>query len=161
MGFLNRLLGAGKTHSQTTDALTLHAGGTLAVVGESYRQDTLERVARTATGPEPYLAELKGRTRSYTRKPDRVWFRAALIREPTNPHDTNAIAVHATGVGLVGYLDRRTALDYRPVFEELERLGYTVGAWPAMLTGGRDGLSWGVTLCVSSAEAVVGDLRAS
>jgi len=161
VGFLDRLRGHDQTQSHTMDALTLHAGGTLSVVGESYRQETLKHVAEAATGPEPYLAELKGRTRAFARKPDVIWFRAALMREPTNPRDPNAIAVHATGIGLVGYLDRETALDYRPVFDELERLGYAVGACPAMLTGGRDGLSWGVTLCVSSPEAVIGDLRAS
>jgi hypothetical protein len=89
--------------SQMMDALTLHAGGKVAVVGESHRQEALARVAREATGPEPYLGELKGRARSMARNPDRVWFRAALLREPGNPYDPNAIAVHATGVGLPRY----------------------------------------------------------
>jgi hypothetical protein len=143
------------------DALTLHAGGMLSVVGESHRQDALDRVAGDATGPEPYLEELKGRARALTREPDRLWFRAALLREPTNEYDPNAIAVHAAGVGLVGYLDRETALDFAPVFEELARQGYSVGACPAMLVGGTSGKSWGVVLCLSSPEAVLGDLRAS
>jgi hypothetical protein len=143
------------------DALTLHAAGTVNVVGESYRQGILDRVARSATSADPYLDELKGRARSYARKPDRLWFRAALIREPENPHDANAIAVHATGFGLVGYLDRQTAIEYTPVFDELARHGVSVGACPAMLTGGGRGMSWGVVLCLSSPEAVIGDLRAS
>jgi hypothetical protein len=141
------------------DALTLHAGGTISVVGESHRQDALERVARNATGPEPYLQDLKGRARSLSREPGRLWFQAALFREPDNPYDANAIAVHAAGGGLVGYLDRQTAIDYGPVFEELARLGYAVGACPAVLIGGGPGLSWGVVLCLSSPDAVIGDLR--
>jgi hypothetical protein len=89
------------------------------------------------------------------------WFRAALLREPDNPYDKNAIAVHGTGVGLIGYLDRQTALDYAPVFEELARQGYSVGACPAVLTGGGEGKSWGVVLCLSAPDAVIGDLQAS
>jgi HIRAN domain-containing protein len=143
------------------EALTLHAGGTLSVVGESHRQEALARVAEAGTGPEPYLEDLKGRARSLTREPGRLWFRAALLPEPTNEYDPNAIAVHAVGVGLVGYLDRETALDFAPVFEELARQGYAVGSCPAMLMGGTSGKSWGVVLCLSSPEAVLGDLRAS
>jgi hypothetical protein len=161
MGFLKRRRSASGEQSRTMGALTLHAGGTVEVVGESHRQQALDRVARDATGPEPYLAELKGRARSRARNPDRVWFRAALLREPTNRHDENAIAVHATGVGLIGYLDRETALDYAPVFEELARQGYSVGACPARLIGGGPGRSWGVILCLSSPDAVIGDLRDS
>jgi HIRAN domain len=159
MGFFKRR-SAGEP-SQTMDALALHAAGRVAVVGESHRQEALARVALAATGPEPYLEELKGRARAMAKKPDRVWFQAALLREPGNPYDPNAIAVHAVGVGLVGYLDRETAIDYGPVFEELARQGYSVGACPAVLIGGGEGLSWGVVLCLSSAEAVLGDLVAS
>jgi hypothetical protein len=159
MGFLDRLRGDAGRQARTTDALTLHAGGMLAVVGESHRQDALAQVARIATGPEPYLEELKGRARSTARR-EAVWFRAALMREPENPYDENAIAVHAAGVGLVGYLDRETALDYAPVFEELERQGFSVGSCPAVLTGGGPDKSWGVVLCLSSPDAVLGDLTA-
>jgi len=60
--------------SRAAEALTLHAAGTVEVVGESFRQDTLERLARIATGPEPYLEDLKGRARSRTRNPKLLWF---------------------------------------------------------------------------------------
>lgn len=162
MGFLDRLRGKPQQQSSTFSALALHAGGTLSIVGESHRQDALARVAVDATDAEPYLAELEGRAQGIARKePERKWFRAALIREPDNPHDRNAVAVHATGYGLVGYLDRETAIDYHPVFDELDRQGLKIGACPAMLTGGGAGKSWGVVLCVSSPETVVEDLRAS
>ena len=65
----------------------------------------------------------------------------------------------ASGSGLVGYLDREAAVSYAAVFEELERQGVVVGACPAYLIGGDD-VSLGVILCLSSPEAVVGDLRA-
>jgi hypothetical protein len=161
VSFLKRFRGDVGKQSQKLDALTLHAGGKVSVVGESHRQETLAQVARNATGPEPYLEDIKGRARSMTKAKDRLWFQAALIREPDNPYDKNATAVHATGVGLVGYLDRQAALDYAPVFEELVRQGYKVGACPAMLVGGGEGGSWGVVLCLSSPEAVLGDLRAT
>ena len=47
------------------------------------------------------------------------------------------------------------------MFEELARQGYAVGACPAFLIGGGDGLSYGVVLCLSSPDAVIGDLIAS
>lgn len=143
------------------DATKLHAAGTVQIVGESYRQDTLARVAASATDETPYEADLKGAARGLMRNHKRRWFQAALFREPGNPHDPNAIAVHAAGFGLVGYLDRQAAIDYRPVFEELERQGVKIGACPGALTGGGNGASWGVILALSSPEAVIGDLRAN
>ena len=119
------------------DALGLYAGGTLQIVGESHYQKALTDVSRIATNAEPYLPELKGRARSRAQvDKDRLWFRAALFRQPDNPYDPDAIAVHADGVGLIGYLDRDAAREYGPVFEELDRKGYKIGACPAMLTGG-------------------------
>jgi HIRAN domain len=136
------------------------SGGTLAIVGESYRQDVLAKVAAQATDAAPYMEDLKGKARSIAQKEtDRKWFRAALFRESSNPHDPNAIAVHAAGYGLIGYLDRETALDYAPVFQELQRRGRNIGSCPAMLTGGGPKKSWGVVLCISSPEAVISDLR--
>ncbi len=94
------------------------------VVGESYRQPTLEHIALFATTTaEPHLADLKGKARSLARKNEKRWFQPILLREFDNPYDTNAVAVHAAGYGLVGYLDRQTAIDYAPVFAELDRQG--------------------------------------
>lgn len=159
MGFLDRV--RGKQASRKLDALKLHAGRPLAIVGESYRQDVLKKVAARATDAAPFLADLTGRARQIAKEePDRKWFRAALFREPENPHDPNAIAVHAAGYGHIGYLDRETALDYAPVFQELRRKGYTVGTCPAMLSGGGE-KHWGAVLCLSDPETVLADLRAS
>ena len=142
-------------------ALTLHAAGAVHVVGVSYRQPTLERLALFGTTTaEQYLADLEGEARSLVRENEKRWFQAVLSREPDNPHDPNAIAVHAAGHGLVGYLDRQAAIDYGPVFAELDRQGVKVAACPAKLTGGDD-VSWGVILALSSPEAVIADLRSS
>ena len=66
-------------------------------------------------------------------------FRAALMLEPNNPVDANAIAVYADGVGLVGYLNRDDAIDCAPIFPEVHKHGCNVGSCPAFLIGGEPG----------------------
>jgi hypothetical protein len=57
-------------------------------------------------------------------EPERVrWFQAALVPEPNNPHDRNAVAVYADGVGLIGYLSRDDAIEYQSVFVALRQRG--------------------------------------
>lgn len=81
--------------------------GYVAVVGVSHYQPALEQiVARCAWQKE--------------RKPR---FPVALVPEPTNPHDSKAIAV-MTEIGCVGYLSRENARRYRPFFKELLKGGY-------------------------------------
>ncbi len=160
MGLLNRLFARGAT-SRRADAITLHAGQLLAVVGESHRQDALRRVASRTTDCRPYLADLTGRARKIAEsEPDRRWFRAVLIPEPTNKYDRNAIAVHVDGVGLIGYLSRDDAVDYHPVFAALRARGVGAGTCPAMLVGGDRGRpSYGAVLCLSSATTILDDLN--
>jgi hypothetical protein len=158
MGLLDRFLGRQAAPSDT--ALALHAGDTLNVVGESYRQDLIARVAESATDATPYLDEMSGKALAIAeRYPERRWFRAVLFREPKNPHDTNAIAVHADGFGLVGYLSRDDAISYGPAFEELARQGGRYGSCPAFLTGGELEMSWGVVLALSSPTRLFRDLQ--
>jgi len=122
MGRLSRVLG--RPRATFEQALTLHADEIVEVVGESYRQDVLRRVAAKASDMEPFLEELEGYARTRASKvPGRRFFRAALIREPDNPHDSNAIAVHAAAFGRVGYLSRDDAVEYLPIFDELARQG--------------------------------------
>lgn len=145
------------------EAMTLLAGDIVQVVGESYRQDALLRVATRCTGCGPYLDELSGYARSRAEEDlEGRWFRAALLREPDNPVDANAIAVHAVGVGHIGYLSREDAIAYSPIFSALERHGTTVGTCPAFLIGGTAGKEhYGVLLCLSSPRDVVRDLDAT
>jgi HIRAN domain len=84
---------------------------------------------------------------------------AVLVREPDNPKDRDAIAVHAQGGGKLGYLTRENAHRYGQVFESLEKRGYEAAACPAMLTGG-GGESYGVVLAISAPGYVLRDLTA-
>ena len=85
-------------------AVALHAAGIVEVVGESYRQDVLQQVAAQATTAEAFLDELSGYARERAEDaPEGRWFRAELVREPSNPADPRAVAVHAAGVGQIGY----------------------------------------------------------
>ncbi|MGD0272456.1 MAG: hypothetical protein ABSB96_01790 [Gaiellaceae bacterium] len=165
MGFLSRRSGGIKTFK--TDAMIVHAGDLVEVVGESYYQDALRCVAAIATSPEPFLDELTGYARKAAEE-DRGerWFRAALICEPDNKYDCNAIAIYAVGVGevgqlsgKVGHLSRDDAIEYQPVFEALSAHDCSVAACPAFLIGGtKEKPSYGVLLCLSTPERIIADL---
>jgi hypothetical protein len=139
--------------------IALHAAGIVEVVGESYRQDVLQRVSEQTTGADAFLDELSGYARERAEEaPEGCWFRAELVREPTNPADPRAVAVHAAGVGQVGYLRRNVARTYAPVFDAIEALGGNAGSCPAFLIGGEHGKGYGVLLCLSAPDVVVRDL---
>jgi HIRAN domain-containing protein len=158
VGFLSKL--AGRRESAKTDALMVRGAMLMAVVGESYRQEALGRVARIATDASPFLDELDANALDAGEDEGRPWFRAALVREPNNPHDGNAVAVHASGVGLVGYLKRDDAARYGPVFASARKRGYKALACPAMLTGGGEGKDYGVVLAFSAPGYILQDLTA-
>lgn len=90
----------------------------LPIAGTSHRQPLLSRIAGDAL-----------------RKGEHVAFTALIVPEPGNPHDPNAIAVTADGLGPIGYFARRDALRYKAMAEELIRQG-AVGVCEAFLTGG-------------------------
>jgi HIRAN domain len=119
------------------------ADGWCSVHGESHYQPALNVAARTcrlnAEGERTFLAE--------------------LVDEPENPHDANAIAVHAEGQ-VVGYLPRGQAAGYRPVFDELRRRGYAAASCQAKLVGGTDDKpSFGVTLRLSDPQECLNALE--
>ena len=124
MGFLRRLVGGNQPVArQVTVSLLTDArdDAWLEVVGEMHRQDAIGQVAggRTDRGP----AKADGH-------------HAALVPEPDNPHDANAIAVYLEGV-LVGYLDRDVAPRWRAVMQAVAATGTVLGC-PAVITGGWD-----------------------
>jgi hypothetical protein len=88
----------------------------VAVVGESYRQELVAR-ARTPSADDlpPGIPA-----------PPPGLYKAALVPEPTNPYDANAISVllwaSRTWV-LSGYLSRTDAVLYQPLFRHLGRDG--------------------------------------
>jgi hypothetical protein len=161
MGFLSRLFG--QKPSRTAEAMTLHASQLVEVVGESHRQGALTRVAASAGAAGPFLEDLSGRALKIAESElGKSWFRAVLVCEPGNKQDPNAVAVHADGVGLIGYLNRNDAIDYQPVFAALRARGCSAGSCPAFLIGGETGKpTFGVMLCLSSPEKIVIDLDAT
>jgi HIRAN domain len=163
VGFLDRVLGRTPEDggdARKLNACLLHAGGLVGVVGESYRQDDLQRLAGRTTDASPFRADLVDYAADVAdSEPGRRWFLAVLVREPDNPHDANAIAVHAQGGGLLGYLSRENARKYAQVFESLEKRGFEAAACPAMLNGG-GGDDYGVVLALSAPGYVLRDLTA-
>jgi len=136
MGFFKR-----KQTSVSLSLLELPGDGFLAVVGESHCQDALRATSEVCN--ETFE--------------DRPSFTAALVPEPDNPYDSNAIAVWGPR-GRLGYLSRDDALDYREVFEEIRRRGEDGGACGAHLTGGDAGKSFGVVLRLADADECLTEL---
>jgi hypothetical protein len=105
------------------------AGFSFGVVGESHRQAALHALDA-------------GRLR----RGEQVTFTAALIPEPDNPVDPNAVRVDIQGGKQVGYLSRDDAAMYRPVFDVLA-VRHVIGIARAKLIGGQvDKPSIGVVL---------------
>jgi hypothetical protein len=97
----------------------------LEVVGESFYQDNLWRLARAQPGGERVSVEIT----------------AVLAPEYENPHDPNAVGVWIDRLR-VGYLSRDDARDYRPGLLALQRRHNVPVALPGVITGGgirRDG----------------------
>ncbi len=115
--------------------------GFVAVVGESHYQNALRATARSCKG-------------KFERRPA---FTAALVAEPNNPYDGNAVAVWSPQ-GKLGYLSRADARAYRRLFEELRRRGFDGGACPVHVTGGDGGKSFGVVLRLADVETCFAEL---
>lgn len=77
------------------------------IVGESYRQSAIRRVAA--------MAERNDR--------GKLEFEAVVRREPTNKHDPNALAVYGPGRLHLGYVAREDAAALRRYFWRLEETG--------------------------------------
>ena len=106
MGFLDRLLGRKPEPEPALklNAYRVHAGGLLGIVGESYRQDELRALSRRTSDASRFRADLADYAAEVADdEPDHRWFLAVLVREPDNPKDPEAVAVHAEGGGKLGY----------------------------------------------------------
>jgi hypothetical protein len=99
-----------------SDLFLLEGDELVRVVGTSHYQDALVELSRRRGDEEVRVEKV-----------------AALVREPTNPHDPNAIAVQIDG-RLVGYLSREENPRWQDVVAD-----HTVGA-EAMIAG-RAGIS--------------------
>jgi hypothetical protein len=124
MGFFDRMRGQEPIRDMgggqiEVSAVMLNGGGTVEVVGEASYQAELDRICggRCEDGHNREVM-------------------AALVPEPSNPYDENAVAIQVDGMR-VGYLSRADALAYRPVVAQLSKRN-TVGACQAVIRGGWD-----------------------
>jgi hypothetical protein len=116
----------------------------VSAVGESHRQ-----VALRAFG---------GSKRSAG---EEVFFTAALVPEPTNRYDPNAVKVHIQGGAHVGYLSAEDAAEYRDVTKFLIEQK-AIGLCRAKLIGGTPGKpSIGVVLDVADSATVLAAITPS
>lgn len=132
-----------KAKGFTLSLLELPSDGFCAVAGESHYQEALRATRSICEG------EFEGRP----------CFTAALVPEPENEYDSNAIAVYSPQ-GKLGYLPRERAYEYRELFHELLTRGYHGGGCPAHLTGGEPGKSYGVVLRLADPETCLDEIRA-
>lgn len=154
MGLLRRLLGVPEPSAPAAPEPEIRrmpgvifdrSPARVAVVGESFRQDTLDAL---------------GGRRS-DRGVERAQHMAALIPEPDNPVDPAAISVQIEG-RLVGYLSRADAQAYGPILDLVKAKGYGVGCHASLLGGwerGPDRGSIGVVLHLGSPPALMAELR--
>lgn len=141
MKWLSALLGRPSSEAKTR---LLPGGLRVEVVGESHYQDALSRIAGG-------------------RKADRhdLHVLAALVLEPTNPYDPNAVRVEVNGL-LVGHLDRKMAVAFQPVLRRLAERS-EIGACRATIVGGwyrspDDQGSFGIRLDLAAPERLLASL---
>ena len=99
-------------------AALLEGDRNLEVVGESFYQDNLWRLAAARRG-----------------EPVRVEITAVLVAEDGNPYDSNAIAVWINGLK-TGHLSRENACAYRPGLLALQRTHRMPIALTGVIVGG-------------------------
>ncbi len=123
MGFLRRLLGGGRVPAD----VGMVAAWRLA----PERQDAVLQVV----GEQSYQPDLRSLGGRLTPSgPTNTEFVAALIAEPDNKHDKNAVSVRIAG-RVVGYLAREDAIRYAPILAWAAGRGRVLAA-DARLTGG-------------------------
>ena len=153
MGLLKKLFGGGQEERQgeIRDAQSIEFDNCtelIAAVGEASYQ--------------PALRDICGSTRW-----ERVRFdcTAALVPEPSNPHDAHAVAVYADCRGThlhVGYLSRGDALDYQGAVRKAADMGYTI-VCQAHIAGREQGSetpNLGIFLDLPTPEGAVAELSA-
>jgi len=115
------------------------SGGGYGVVGESFHRDT---IAAIVGGSQPEAIKFV------------TW--AALIREPDNPYDPNAVGIYISGE-VVGHLPKRDAAAFAPILDRVAATGRTAyaradifGGWDR---GPDDRGDYSVTLYMGPPEA--------
>lgn len=77
---------------------------------------------------------------------EKIRLAVALLPEPGNPYDPQAVSVHIDGCGQVGHLTRTDARAYRAVLHEIDRRGHYAVCRAAIFGGGGAALHYGVWL---------------
>ena len=115
---------------QSVEAVWLEDDCIVNVVGESHYQDTIRQICGSVRWEDVHCEVT-----------------AALVPEPSNKHDSNAIQIQIEGK-VVGYLSRGDAIEYGPLVQRLASEG-KVGACKAVIAGrgpGSDTANLGVFL---------------
>jgi hypothetical protein len=135
--------------------LTLHSGGLVSVVGESFYQDAITAaLGYCQQSPPVPVVDFAGEVAEEERLP---WFTAVLVREPDNEYDPNAIGVWSPQ-GQIGHLSRENAEQYQPVLVMVEEMGSQAGACSAFMRQADNGM-WGVVLALSTPGECLADLE--
>jgi hypothetical protein len=117
--------------------------GFVHAVGESNYQKELLAIVKRHGGPQPDGVKIE--------------VHAALVPEPDNKHDPNAISIQLEGKK-VAYLSRDDAEDYQEVVQHLARRKQ-FGACRAFIMGGAKGKpSYGIFLDLADADDVLDGL---
>lgn len=137
-----------KPRTTKLEAVMLEGDELVAAVGEASYQDTLGRVC--------------GSTRW-----EAVAFECivALVPEPDNPYDSNAVQVYADGEH-VGYLSRGDAIDYGPAVRECAAAGKVIACSARIAGRGPDDPeatteNLGIFLKLPEPEAALFEIRAA
>jgi len=133
-----------KTHE--VDAVLLkprRSRGFVEAVGEASYQNELLEVVKAHGGP--------------SRDGVKIEVHVALVSEPKNKHDRNAVSIQLEGKK-VAYLSRDDAIEYQSVIQHLDQLNRT-GACRAFIFGGsKDKPNYGVFLDLASADECLSEL---
>jgi hypothetical protein len=133
--------------------LTLHSGGLVSVVGESFYQDAIAATREKHCQASPPIEVV-----DFAAEEDGLpWFTAVLVREPDNEYDANAIGVWSQR-GKIGHLSREDAASYRPVLLTVEGMGSQAGGCSAFMRQADNGM-WGVVLALSTPGECLVDLE--
>jgi hypothetical protein len=86
-------------------------------------------------------------------------FVATLVRQPTNPHDPNAIAVLSDRGNAIGYLSRSDAVAYGPVLAAVEIENKTAQCHAKLLGGTQADPGLGVWLDIDPPGTLLSRLK--
>ena len=101
----------------------LPGGALLGITGERHNAAEVEATSQSAGITVPQGLDRRTLAIARAEHGQLRWFPVELIPAPDNPYDENAIEARSAW-GLVGYIDRDHAADFRAVFDLLRRQGF-------------------------------------